>query len=154
MSGTQHTGKAGHLAVMGEFCYRGYNAALPEIDKGDDIFVVNDSTGNMWRLQVKTAVGKKQKKSTMYQYRVKEKNIHQAQSPELHFVFVMRLADGWAYLIIDRAVLKNYVIQNNLGTLAGDYRQITITLHDDGRATCSKLELKNHLGDWNTWPNL
>ena len=39
MAGTQYTGKAGHLAVMGEFCLRGYNAAMPEIDKGDDVFV-------------------------------------------------------------------------------------------------------------------
>ncbi|MFN9622301.1 MAG: hypothetical protein ACK587_05640 [Cyanobacteriota bacterium] len=45
MPGSQYVGKAGHLAVMGELSLRGYNVALPEIDKGDDIFAVNDVTG-------------------------------------------------------------------------------------------------------------
>lgn len=70
MLGTQYTGKAGHLAVMGEFCSRGYNAAMPEIDKGDNVFVVNDTTGAMWRMQVKTALGRQQATSRAYQFRV------------------------------------------------------------------------------------
>jgi hypothetical protein len=47
MSSSHYIGKAGQLVVMSEFCYRGYNAATPEIDKGDDVFVVNDATGAM-----------------------------------------------------------------------------------------------------------
>ena len=35
MPETQYTGKAGQLAVMGEFTLRGYNVAMPEIDKGE-----------------------------------------------------------------------------------------------------------------------
>lgn len=72
MPGTHYTGKAGHLAVMGEFAFRGYNVAMPEIDKGDDVFVVQDRTGVMWRLQVKTAVGVDQRTSRRYQFRVRE----------------------------------------------------------------------------------
>ncbi len=58
MAGTSHIGKAGHLAAMAEFLLRGYNVAQPEVDIGDDIFVVNDQSGRMWRIQVKTAIGK------------------------------------------------------------------------------------------------
>jgi hypothetical protein len=154
MPGTQYTGKAGHLAIMGEFCFRGYNASMPEIDKGDDVFVVNDSTGAMWRLQVKTSLGHKQKHSIAYQFRVKETSIQNPQTPELHFVFVMRKDDEWKFLIMDRSVLRNYVRNNQFGSLAGEYRQISVTLHDDGRAICSAVDLHNHINDWNTWPEI
>ena len=56
--GHLYTGRAGHLAVMAELLLRGWNTAIPEVDVGDDIFVVRDSDGNMHRVQVKTAVAK------------------------------------------------------------------------------------------------
>ena len=40
MPGSCYVGKAGHLAVMGELALRGYNVAMPEMDIGDDLFVV------------------------------------------------------------------------------------------------------------------
>lgn len=55
---------------------------------------------------------------------------------------------------MDRPVLRNYVQNNAAGTLANDYRQINIVLHDDGRAVCSGVEWRNHLEDWVTWPEL
>jgi hypothetical protein len=66
MVSTHYTGKAGHLAVMGEIALRGYNVALPEIDVGDDIFAVNPQTGKLVRVQVKTARGKFGKLTTTY----------------------------------------------------------------------------------------
>jgi len=75
MPTSHYIGKAGHLALMGELCLRGYNVAMPEIDKGDDVFAVNDTTGTMWRLQVKTSLGTKQKKSWRYGFRVRENQI-------------------------------------------------------------------------------
>jgi len=154
MPGTQYTGKAGHLAVMGEFCLRGYNAAMPEIDKGDDVFVVNDTTGAMWRLQVKTSLGRTQTTSRAYQFRVRETAIQNAQTPELHFVFVMRKERVWHFLLMDRPVLRAYVRNNRLGTAAGDYRQLNMVLHNDGRLMCSGVDLQNHMEDWATWPRL
>jgi hypothetical protein len=152
MPGSQYVGKAGHLAVMGELSLRGYNVALPEIDKGDDIFAVNDATGAMWRLQVKTSSARVQAQSNAYQFRIRESAIQTPQTPELHFIFVMRQNDSWRFLVMDRSVLRNYVINNNLGTAANDFRQISVTLHNDGRAICSGTDLRNHLEDWVTWP--
>ena len=40
-----YTGRSGHFVVMAEFLYRGYNVAIPEVDVGDDIFVVKDDDG-------------------------------------------------------------------------------------------------------------
>ena len=154
MPGTQYTGKAGHLAVMGEFCLRGYNAAMPEIDKGDDVFVVNDTTGSMWRLQVKTSLGSDQATSRRYQFRVRQTAILNAQTPELHFAFVLRRDRVWHFLLMDRAVLRTYVRNQNMGTPAGDYRQFTFVFHQDDRLVCSGIDLANHLEDWATWPRL
>jgi len=44
-----YLGRAGQLAVMSEFLTRGWNVAIPEVDIGDDIFVVRDSDGNLSR---------------------------------------------------------------------------------------------------------
>src|SRR3954469_7536587 len=54
---TSHLGKAGHHAVMAEFLLRGWNVAIPEVDVGDDIFVVNDNADRVIRVQVKTTAG-------------------------------------------------------------------------------------------------
>jgi len=50
-----YLGKTGHLSVMSEFLTRGWNVAIPEVDIGDDIFVVQDDNGTLRRVQVKTS---------------------------------------------------------------------------------------------------
>ena len=154
MPSTHYVGKAGHLALMGEICVRGYNVSMPEIDKGDDIFVVNDATGAMWRVQAKTSLGAQQKKSRRFQFRVRTNQFTTAQTPDLHFAFIMRKNRRWFFLMMDRAVLRNYVRNQQMGTASGLYTQFTMVLHDDDRCTCSGIEVQNHIGGWNTWPRL
>jgi hypothetical protein len=50
-----YVGRAGQMAVMAELLWRGWNVALPEVDVGEDVFVVKDESGELWRVQVKTA---------------------------------------------------------------------------------------------------
>jgi len=47
-----HFGMAGQLAAMSEFLLRGYNVAVPAVDVGDDIFVVDDREGLLSLVQV------------------------------------------------------------------------------------------------------
>jgi len=54
----QYLRKAGQLFVMSELLFRGWNVAIPEVDVGDDIFVVKDDSGQLQRVQVKTAIAK------------------------------------------------------------------------------------------------
>jgi hypothetical protein len=151
-----YVARAGHLAVMAEFAWRGYNIAIPEIDVGDDVFVVNDKSGAMWRLQAKAASPKFQKHSTCFQFKVRQSSINRAQSPELHFIFALRTNMGWRYVVMDRSVLRTYVSTKNIGTPAdgGVFRRLDIVLHDDGRATCAKQDWTVHLEDWSTWPTI
>jgi len=154
MASTHYIGKAGHLAIMGELCFRGYNVSMPEIDKGDDVFIVNDASGAMWRLQAKTSGGTAHANSRKYQFRVRENQIELPHTPELHFAFIMRGDHHWHFLLMDRAVLRNYVRNQNMGTPANDYRQFVFVHHEDGRCICSGINLQNHIGDWGTWPDL
>jgi hypothetical protein len=148
-----YVGKAGHLAAMSELALRGYNVAIPEIDVGDDVFVVNDRSGAMWRIQVKTAQARVQKKSLAFQFRLRENSIQAVQTPDLHFVFVLRTQDRWRFVVLARAVLQNYVTASGLGTLAGTYRQVNFTLAGN-LLRGSKVTLSHHLEDWATWPRL
>ena len=45
-----YLGRAGQLAVMSEFVARGWNAAIPEVDVGDDILVIRDEDGSFSRM--------------------------------------------------------------------------------------------------------
>ena len=50
-----YTGMSGQFAAMSEFIWRGYNVAIPAVDVGEDIFVVEAAQGVLRRVQVKTA---------------------------------------------------------------------------------------------------
>jgi len=50
-----YTGMSGQFAAMSEFLWRGYNVAIPAVDVGEDIFVVEAANGVLRRVQVKTA---------------------------------------------------------------------------------------------------
>ena len=113
---TSYVGKAGHLAVMGEFALRGYNVAMPEIDVGDDLFVFNDATGSTWRIQVKTAIATARAKSDSMQFRIRESAITTRLDPDLHFIFACRLKDQWKFIIVSRSILENYVRAHSLGS--------------------------------------
>jgi hypothetical protein len=48
-------GRAGEYFAMSEVLLRGWNVAVPVVDVGDDVFVIDDNDKTTWRLQVKTA---------------------------------------------------------------------------------------------------
>jgi hypothetical protein len=66
----QYLGKAGHLFIMSEFLMLGWNVAIPEVDIGDDIFVVQDDSGTLRRVQVKTSTSKIRKDGFSAQFSV------------------------------------------------------------------------------------
>ena len=52
---TTHFGRAGEYFAMSELLLRGWNVAVPVVDVGDDVFVIDDSDKKTRRLQVKTS---------------------------------------------------------------------------------------------------
>jgi hypothetical protein len=83
-----HLGKAGHFASMAEFLLRGYNVAIPEVDVGDDVFVVDDREGRLFRVQVKTAV--LDDWSGVVQFSLSRHQLEVVRAAELTYVFAVR----------------------------------------------------------------
>jgi hypothetical protein len=85
-----YLGKAGHLTVMSEFLTRGWNVAIPEVDVGDDIFVVQDNNGTLRRVQVKTSTGTVRQSSFSGQFNVPLAQLKNIANIPVHYVFIVR----------------------------------------------------------------
>lgn len=109
----QYAGRAGHLAAMAELLLRGWNVAIPEVDVGDDIFVVRDATRTLKCVQVKTSLGP----ASGLQFKVSLRQIQSVGLDPLAFVFVTRVASRWCFLVFGRKELEDLYSQRACGTL-------------------------------------
>lgn len=114
-----YVGRAGHLACMSECLSRGWNVAIPEVDVGEDIFVVEDETSKMSKVQVKTATGKKMNGGFKAQFIVPLKQVtdDSPKGGQLRFIFVTRYEGVWQhYLILTRSELEQQYLNHHMGT--------------------------------------
>lgn len=159
MAQTQCVGKSGQLAVMSELALRGYNVAMPEIDRGDDIFVVNDVSGALYRLQVKTANATAKKQCYRGKFTLRPDQLHTATTPELHYVFAVRMGGFWKFLIISREVLNHLRQTARIGTefthkTGRKFLTLDMDFYQDGKVSCSGQDLSVYLDNWSTWKPL
>jgi len=121
-----YIGKSGQLAVMAEFLLRGYNVAIPEIDVGDDIFVVRDDSGELSRIQVKSTVARRRGGDSPVfsaQFNVGVAQLAEERRPELHFVFAARCDGHWSeFLVIPRDRLQEHYAAGRSGRTTGTGR--------------------------------
>lgn len=155
MSNLQHlyTGSAGQAAVMSEFLFRGYNVAVPEVDRGDDLFVVEDVTGSLSRIQVKAAIGKRRARSAVYtaQVKVAMKQLTTPQTPALTYVFVLRCEDRWRdFIVVAQSVLDDLRRNHGVGAVVGPALILRLSVGDGG-VWCSKRDLSAHRNDFSRW---
>jgi hypothetical protein len=104
---SNHLGKAGHLACMSEWLLLGYNVAIPEVDVGDDVFVVDDLTGKLWRVQVKTSDSRPNKKgqiSTLY--KLDRDEVMTEKAVDTTYVFALRREQRWEFVVMSRGNLE------------------------------------------------
>lgn len=116
MAKHHYMAKAAHLAVMAELAARDYNVAMPEIDIGDDIFAVNDASGNFWRVQVKYGKVRIQRQSISAVFSCREDQLQKPDTPELYYVFVFRTDIGWQFVVFSRDSLNTHYKSNGFGT--------------------------------------
>jgi hypothetical protein len=150
-----YTGKSGQLAVMAEFVIRGYNVAMPEVDVGDDIFVVRDGDGTLWRIQVKTANARKGRgASVAATFNVGFSQLCKFRQPDLIYVFAVRYAERWGdFVVIDRPTLEGLHRQSGLGRRTA--RDVIFTVHYEAGGVRSKdLDLSRFRNAWTAWPSL
>ncbi len=114
-----YVGRAGHLASMAECLSRGWNVAIPEVDVGEDILVVEDASSNLAKVQVKTASGRINSNGFQSQFVIPLKQINDtsAKGNDLRYVFVTRLDQQWKpFVVMTRKELQDKVIYENAGT--------------------------------------
>lgn len=156
MPTTRHIGFAGEAVVAGEFSVRGYNVLLPMVDTGTDLVIENQDTGQIWRIQVKTAQGRG-RRPNHYQFGVTESAIHSPTATASHFAFVLRIGGGWKIFLIAQAVLSDRVLNHGMGSLSAGSPSRTFTfIHAPatGAVTCSGSDMSPYCAStvWNPWP--
>jgi len=147
-----YIGKSGQMAVMAEFLVRGYNVGIPEVDVGDDIFVVRDDNGELSRIQVKTGTARVTRKGFSSQFNVPIAQLEEPKTPDLHYVVVIRHQERWSdYVIIDRESLNQHRLLDKIGSIAGEIMHFHLSF-SAGDVLCSGFSLRPYLNNWERWP--
>ncbi len=166
-----YTGLAGQYAVMSEFLIRGYNVAVPGVDRGDDIFVIQDTSGEYRRVQVKTAVARELAGAAGYfaQFALPYRQLQTPSTPELYYALQVRRAARWAdLLLIARETLAEEHALHGLGTLnrpstsrassaAASAPRETLQLRltfQGGQVLCKGRNLASYRDNFGDWPEL
>lgn len=148
----QYIGKAGHLAVMSEFLMRGWNVAIPEVDIGDDIFVVQDANGILRKVQVKTSIAKVGKTGFSGQFSVSLKNLEGLTGLLGHYVFIVRHNNQWTKPVIVRQDdLLNYVETGAIGSVYNRNATLYFSFTAAG-VSCSGHDFTKYLEDYSDFP--
>lgn len=147
-----YLGKAGHLAVMSEFLVRGWNVAIPEVDVGDDIFVVKDDSGTLRRVQVKTSMATERRNGLSGQFNLSLRQLRKITAILIHYVFILRHHSGWSMpLIIRQDYLLNHVETNQIGSIYGDKITLYFSQHH-GQTVCSSVDFSPYKNDYSDFP--
>ena len=146
------------MAVMSEFLVRGWNVAVPEVDVGDDVFVVRDEDFDASRVQVKAAHGKRTRRGHTARFSVPLRQLQRPIRPELYYVFAVRLEERWVdFLVINRTTLNGLHAMEGMGTLSGPQggpkKTLVLTfVFSEADVVCSGISLQRHRNDWSAWP--
>jgi hypothetical protein len=147
-----YLGKAGHLTVMSEFLTRGWNVAIPEVDIGDDIFVVQDDNGILRRVQVKTSISTARQNSFSGQFNVPSSQLKNIANILVHYVFIVRHNEQWTKPVIIR---QDYLLKlwqnNNIGSVHDGNINLYFS-YAEGKVECSGIDLSNYVSDFTDFP--
>lgn len=161
-----YTGMSGQFAAMSEFLWRGYNVAVPAVDTGEDIFVVEAASGVLRRVQVKTAgKGVREKDTKTVQFKLSRHQLDLALSgSELFFMLLARWDDvdarrPWRWILIPRDKLNDLRLNPPPGRrgpkpdqTASDVLQMSVQL-SAADATAWGHSLFEYLDKWSAdWP--
>jgi hypothetical protein len=149
-----YVGRAGQLVVMAELLLRGWNVALPEVDLGDDVFVVKDEGGDLSRIQVKTATTKPYRHGYSAQFTIGLTQLTIPRTPDLVYIFVVRHEEQWApYVIIGRDTLSIEHKRYHIGSESKG-KLLVRFLYEQEQVRCGPREFTQFRSDWSRWPIL
>lgn len=94
---------------MSELLLRGWNVAVPVVDVGDDVFVIDDNDKTTLRVQVKSSLAQPEGKnpSTLVaSFTLSRSQLWLPQQIELLYMLMIRLEARWTFLVIPRGRLQ------------------------------------------------
>ena len=148
--GNLYTGKAGHLAVMAELLRRGWNTAIPDVDRGVDIFVVNDNDGTLHRVQVKTAIAKSLKHGYNALFSVPLQQLRTSITTDITYVFAVWIYDRWdIFVVIKGSVIEDKRL-NGMGYESKGKNLLLRLRFKEASIICGQHDLSEYRNDWNT----
>ena len=137
---------------MSEFLIRGWNVAIPEVDIGDDIFVVQDDNGTLRRVQVKTSTSTVRKNGFSGQFNVPLTQLRNTVGDFVHYVFVVRNNDHWTKPVIIR---QDYLLEYFQNDKIGSEHNGNLNLYfsySTNRVECSGLDFSKYISDFTDFP--
>jgi hypothetical protein len=147
-----YVGRAGQMAVMAEFLWRGWNVAIPEVDVGEDVFVVKDEGGELWRVQVKTATAQHRGSGYSAQFSISWKQIEDPRTPDLVFVLATRRSASWEpFIILERKLLRDEHLNYGVGSISQGNLILRLTVQGL-EILCSNRDFQAYRNDWSRWP--
>ncbi|MEO6723601.1 MAG: hypothetical protein ABIN67_24755 [Ferruginibacter sp.] len=150
----QYLGKAGHLTVMSEFLMLGWNVAIPEVDIGDDIFVVQDDNGTLRRVQVKTSTSTSRKLSFSGQFSISVKNLRNITNILVHYIFIVRHNDEWSKpVVIRQDYLLDHFENNKVGSEANGNIIFYFSYTNKG-VECSGQDFTKYIKEFTDFPKI
>lgn len=150
----QYLGKAGHLTIMSEFLMLGWNVAIPEVDIGDDIFVVQDDNGTLRRVQVKTSTSTIRKERFSGQFSISLKNLRNISNILVHYIFIVRHNDEWSKPVIIR---QDHLLDHFENNKVGSEAKGNITFYfsfSKGKVECAGQDFTKYIRDFTDFPRI
>ena len=146
-----YVGKAGQLYVMSEFLMRGWNVAMPEVDTGDDIFVVEDENDTFYRVQVKTAQAVVRLNSYSAQFSVPLRQLKEYE-PAVYFIFAIRRNNIWSdMLLISQNQLYDLFKDHNVGSIVRENLILYFSV-EKNKVTCKKQDFTSFVNNFSDFP--
>ena len=125
---------------MSELLGRGYNVAVPVVDTGDDLYVVNDAEAKLIRVQVKSSNCKKKPYGFVGQVRIRFSQLKEVKKTPLIYIFALRFEGKWYFLIVSRSRLEDEAEFGGAGSVRNDYIWLRFKFHTQERSvTCSDI---------------
>jgi hypothetical protein len=153
------TGRSGQSAVVAELLNQGCNAAIPEVDVGQDVFAFRDDDEVIARLQVKTANARPLKRGGFTaQFSVPLAQVTGPDRPPLHYVFAVRYLGRWEeFLIISRPELRELRRGQNLGSVfvaeGAEHLKIVVSFRE-AETRAGTVDLAAYRSAWESLPPL
>jgi hypothetical protein len=156
-----HFGRAGEFYAMSELLLRGWNVAVPVVDVGDDVFVIDDNDKTTRRVQVKSSLAKREPgtNTSGVGFTLSRKQLQRGSRIPLIYMFMVREDEKWRFFVIPREQLfrlHNLYLQaprsgpGRPPKSHGDARtdSLTLTINLDGEAQAWGASLAKFESAW------